>query len=197
MSTRPTSAALLWIRVGGVVASMSTLALLTWLLVRAVTTTASTSAGETVSDCVPGREEVLPLSAQAEGPLTLTLQGESIRVGATAALPLVLDQAPAGLAGFHIEVRLADPSVARITGVEFPAFGLSRDFPSDGSTIRLAAADLLKLAQTGATSITLATLRVDGLRDGAAEFQVRVLRMDDDNGDPMTPRAAVVRLPVC
>lgn len=197
MSIRPTSAALLSVRVGGVVASISTLALLAWLLVRAVTTTASTSPGEAVSDCSPGREEVLPLSADLEGPLTLTLQGESIPIGATAALPLVLDQAPDGLAGFHIEVRLTDPTVARITGVEFPGFGLSRDFLSNGSSIRIAAADLLKLTQSGASGTTLATLQVEGLRAGTAEFQVRVLQMDDDSGGPMAPRAAVVRLPVC
>jgi hypothetical protein len=82
--------------------------------------------------------------------------GQVSNAGDLASVGLVYDSAPAGLAGYSINVNVTDPTVAVITGVSFPAWATMKDnstLPS--SSCNLKATDLNEQVQAGATSIPL------------------------------------------
>ena len=94
--------------------------------------------------------------------------GEITVIGGSTSLDLTLDAAPTGLAGYSINVTIADPSVAQITAVSFPEWASLTDMTPapPGSAFRLKATDLNSQVQEGAMNITLATLLVQGLQEG-------------------------------
>jgi hypothetical protein len=109
-------------------------------------------------------------------------------VGATTSVNLVLDEAPAGLAGYSISITASDPAVATFTDVTFPAWATMKDnttFPS--SSCKISAVDLNEQISSGATSLPLATLTVKGLKAGSTPLVVTVNRMTDDNEAGMNP----------
>ncbi len=125
------------------------------------------------------------------------LRDTVVDLGARATIPITLSSAPKGLAGYRIEVAVADTDVATVEDVTFPEFGLVRRVPSAGPELRLAAADLTRRVEPGAVDATLATLVVVGTRLGTTELRIRVDMMSDDDGGPMTPEAHGATLTVC
>jgi len=85
-------------------------------------------------------------------------------------------------------VSLGNPDVAKITGVGFPAFGLTRhDFISD-SQVHISAADISRLVESGAHDVVLATLDIEGLEEGTTPVNVQIITMDDDLGVAFRPQ---------
>jgi hypothetical protein len=68
---------------------------------------------------------------------------------------------------------------------EFPDFGLTSQVLISSSEIRLKAVDFAHLVEAGATSSTLATLAVEGLKKGKTEIHIQITRLDDDDGYPI------------
>ncbi len=140
----------------------------------------------------------VPIGAQdgSQIALTLTLPG-CLPVGGTAPVPLVLSGAPAGLSGYYLEVRLSDAAIAKIESAQFPDFGMdSESFEAD-SALRLAAVDLHRLVEAGAENPQMATLNIRGLAPGESSIELRVLQMDDDAGNALSPRVSPQRLSAC
>ncbi|MCH7745180.1 MAG: hypothetical protein IIC84_03810 [Chloroflexi bacterium] len=131
---------------------------------------------------------VLSRLAADESSSTITLPDAKASVGEIVSVPLVLTQAPDGLAGFLMEFSLADASVGSIVSIEFPEYGLTYDAVTGGSQVRFAAADLFQLFEAGATDFTLAIVNIEGMSEGSTAIQLGVVQMDDDNGDPITPQ---------
>lgn len=125
--------------------------------------------------------------AQAFSP-TLAASNASVVVGQTASVPLVLSEAPLGLAGYELTVTLSNPTVARLVGAKLPAFGLTSQVLISSSEIRLKAADITRLVEAGAANSTLATLAVEGLKKGKTEIHIQITRLDDDEGYPIDAR---------
>jgi uncharacterized repeat protein (TIGR01451 family) len=114
--------------------------------------------------------------------------GQVTATGSAASVNLVLDEAPAGLSGYSINVNVSDPTVASITGVSFPAWATMKDnttFPAPSCNLKTA--DLNEQVQAGATSIPLATLTITGLKAGSTTIMATVVRMNDDNDARLTP----------
>ena len=118
----------------------------------------------------------------------ITLPHAEAGIGEIVSVPLILTQAPNGVAGFLMEFSLADVGIGSIVSVEFPEYGLTYDAVNDGSQVRFAAADLFQLFEAGATDSTLAFVNIQGLSKGSTMLQLGVVQMDDDNGDPITPQ---------
>ena len=116
---------------------------------------------------------------------TLSVQGATIGVGQTATLPIVLSDAPNGLAGLDITVTLGKTNVASIVGAELAAFGLTSVDQISPTEIRFRAADLAGIVETGAVDTTLATLTVYGDKRGSTDVLIKVLRLDDEDGSPI------------
>ena len=131
---------------------------------------------------------VLSRLAVDESAPVITIPDAKASIGEIVSVPLILTQAPDGLAGFLMEFSLSDVSVGSIVSVEFPEYGLTYEAVTDGSQVRFAAADLFQLFEAGATDSTLAFVNIQGMSEGSTMLQLGVVQMDDDNGDPITPQ---------
>lgn len=88
-------------------------------------------------------------------------------VGETTSIPIVLDSAAGGLAGYRITVSLTDPSVATITAAAFPEWAsLKSSSGLPAGQVLLQAVDLSQQVPMGGAEITLATLTVKGTAAG-------------------------------
>ena len=149
------------------------------------------------SECVSTVEQT-PATVDANGAApTITLQNIKVKVGEVVAVPIMFNHATRGLSGYIMDISLTAPEAARLASVEFPELGLTRKVSATGSMLRLAAVDLERLVEVGAASSTLATLSTEGLAEGTTEIRVQILKMDDDDGNPMHPGIAAGEATVC
>lgn len=110
------------------------------------------------------------------------------RVGVLTELEIKIDTGSAGLAGFIIDISIADPAIAKIVDVSFPpAFGLSQFVPDpvDGPTVKVSGVDLGDAVQGGEFDVRLVSLQLEGLVVGTTGLDVVVRQLDDDKGFPI------------
>lgn len=148
------------------------------------------------SDCTTDTSKPLTKSSADAVQPTVTMKGV-VRVGSVAPVSIVLSHAPIGLSGFLMEFGVTDTDIAQIESVEFPEFGIARELESNEKLMRIAAVDLLKLVQPDADNVRLATLNIRGVMQGDTEVGLRIIRMDDDRGDPFVPRVIPGTITVC
>ena len=126
---------------------------------------------------------IVGASPSAEASATiLSASDGTVAAGETVDVPLVLSEATSGLSGFDLVVSISNPGVAKLVDVSFPAFGLTSHTIVSGSEVHLKAVDLTHIVEPGAVDITLATVVVEGLKKGSSEIDVRIVRLDDDDG---------------
>ena len=118
---------------------------------------------------------------------TLSVQSATIGMSQTVTLPIVLSDAPNGLAGLDIVVTLSKPGVASIIGAELAEFGLTSVEQISATEVRFRAADLAGIVEAGAVNPTLATLTVYGDKRGSTDVLINILRLDDEGGNPINP----------
>lgn len=117
----------------------------------------------------------------AEPPVVFTEDARVI-LGDFIEIPIMLDSAPAGLAGFRLSVTVGSPIVVfAATSDMLPIVSIA----PEGATI--AAVDLMDLVTPGMTGIELARLTVKAEAAGQASLTTSVTAMDDDSGSPMQP----------
>ena len=153
-----------------------------------------TATATTRPRCEGGESSSPPLGGTAP---VVFARSAAVNVGESADVLITLSSAPEGMAGFIIQVIVADPDVVGIEHVTFPDFGLARVLPSAGPELRLAAADLLRRVEPGAENATLASLVVSGAQAGVTEIGVVVEMMSTDDGEPTTPSTRGATLTVC
>ncbi len=118
---------------------------------------------------------------------TIGVQSARVVLGQTAALPVVLSDAPNGLAGMDIVVTMSNPSVASIVAGELPAFGLTSVEIISPSEVRFRAVDVAGIVEAGAFDAALATLTVQADKNGSTDVLINILRLDDEGGSPIGP----------
>jgi hypothetical protein len=123
-----------------------------------------------MSDCGVTPDELASVSGNTQA---LVIQSGGITNGESISMPLILTSAPNGLAGYFLEVILDNPAAARIVGVDFPEFGLTRIVSKTGSAIQFAAADLMVVVQSNASHATIATLQIETMSEGSTTFHVK------------------------
>lgn len=109
-------------------------------------------------------------------------------VGALTDMAIDMDTGAGGLAGFIIDIRIADPNVAKINDVFFPPeFGLSQFVPDpvDGPTVKVSGVDLGDAVKGGQPGVRLATIQLEGLAVGTTAIDVVIAQLDDDKGFPI------------
>ena len=126
----------------------------------------------------------------------LEIESVSGTVGRNATAAITMYDATDGLAGFKLEISVADPGVARIVGVDLSSFSLSNFGPLPASVVSLSAVDLGHLFEGSFERETIATLDLEPLALGETEIVLRVLMLDDDNGDVVSAFAVHGRLSV-
>jgi hypothetical protein len=120
-----------------------------------------------------------------------------IAPGGEGYLVLVLDQAPEGLAGCFLTLRITSPDVATITGYDFPPWAVvnsSSGIP--GGFVSVTGINLLQDVKPGDKDIPLGLIRVRGLADGSTRISVVVDRLESVEGVPLDPSIERVRIRV-
>jgi len=113
--------------------------------------------------------------------ITVLPAANTLEVGETTTIAVLLETAPAGLSGFNISVALTNPSVGEIVGVSYPAWAM---MPKNGSlpadSVFVQAVDLEQSVGVGATNVTLCTLTVRGDAAGTTNLTITPIKVDDD-----------------
>jgi len=125
-----------------------------------------------------------PLYAGSE---KILIESPTVNQGMEARATIILDSAPKGLAGYDIIVSLRSGEVADILRVEFPQWAKLSNSSIRGDSIKLKALDLEDKVKPGATNIVLATVIFGNTRQGESLIELTVIKMDDDDGNPITP----------
>jgi len=128
---------------------------------------------------------LVPVGAASIG---MTPSTVTIYKGKTVEINLVLDEAPAGLAGYDLVVRLSNPQVAEFPEVTYPSWAALHNTTrrADGS-VRISGVDLSREVSPGATEIPIATLTLRGISGGSSAIILESVNMDADGGDMITP----------
>ena len=119
----------------------------------------------------------------------------TIAAGETATVAVTLSAAPDGLAGFNLTVE-ATGETARVVGASVAAdYGITTERVEDGRAT-LEGVDINENVRAGATDVRLGTVTVRGERAGETDLSASVRRMDDDDGDPVSPETEPAALAV-
>ena len=124
----------------------------------------------------------------------MLIASRSIGVGEEFELPIALSTAPNGLAGYEISVHVEDPRVAEIVDVRFPGWAKLTDSSVKSDSASLKAVDLDDQIRAGENNIDLATLKLKATRVGETTIKLAIIKMDDDEGNPITPSAIQAKL---
>jgi hypothetical protein len=131
---------------------------------------------------------VLALFPAGAASIQMTPSSVTVQKSATAEISLVLDDAPSGLAGYDLVIRLSNPGIAEITEITYPSwaslFNTTRN--ADGS-VRISGVDISRQVSPGATAVPLATLKIRGIYGGSSSIALVSVNMDADGGDLITP----------
>ncbi|GAB3668264.1 hypothetical protein [Halopiger thermotolerans] len=120
---------------------------------------------------------------------TLVVDDATVDPDGTATQRIALTDAPDGLAGFELTLEL-ESDVATVAGASYPDhFGMTTDpvVGADSRTVTVEAVDLTDEIGAGASDVTLATLELEGVEDGATELRVTEMQIDADGGDAVDP----------
>lgn len=114
---------------------------------------------------------------------------DGLPVDALSATPIILTQAPRGLASYRVTVTLAEGRMADIEGVDFAAFGGNSEFEitSDRDSVSFSAQDLQNEIQPGDAGIVLARVRIRARLSGITPLIVTANRLEDDSGGSVSP----------
>lgn len=120
----------------------------------------------------------------------IRLEGKEIGVGEEAMLKLILASAPKGLQKYDITVSIRDSSIARICCARGVAIGglFFQVVEQTDSSIKFRALDLFGTeVAPGTQDVTLAEIKVVGLKGGQSGIDVRVNLFIDDEGRSVAP----------
>ena len=124
--------------------------------------------------------------AAADDP-TVSVEDRALGPDGTATINVSLSHAPEGLAGYAIEVTVADDTAATVADAT-PA-SLARTTTSvDGNTVTFIGADLDREVKAGSENVSLGSVTVAGEQNGTTAVTVTVTRIDTPDGERLAPR---------
>lgn len=137
-----------------------------------------------------------PLSAQGT-PGGLVVGHQVATVGTTVSVATALQSLPDGLAGFTVDLRTTNPSVAAIEGVIVDAMFAFEGLDSAG--FKMTVVDLAGAGgfwQPGAGFSPLFDVTLNALTPGQTTLEVEMLKMDAEDGTPMATSSAGILIVV-
>jgi len=119
----------------------------------------------------------------------------TIAAGETTTVAVTLSAAPDGLAGFNLTIETTG-GTARVVGASAADdYGITTERVEDGRAT-LEGVDIDENVRAGATDVRLGTVTVRGESAGETDLSASVRRMDDDDGDPVSPETEPAALTV-
>jgi PKD repeat protein len=120
-----------------------------------------------------------------------TIQVQNVQVniiGGTTPVNIVLDTAPAGIAGYDINISLSNSSVATITAVSFPSWAILNESTTlPASSVQLRMVDLYEQVNSGTPDVPFGTITLQGNAFGSTDVTVTIKNITSDNGESLTP----------
>ncbi|HHV24815.1 MAG TPA: hypothetical protein GXX65_09930, partial [Methanosarcina sp.] len=130
--------------------------------------------------------------ASAAHVVSFNPQTVEVQPGSSQNFQIVMDEVPAGLAGFNITISVSDPEIAEITAVSFPSWGqLPRNSSFPSSSVWIKTVDLENKVVPGNTNVLLGTITLTGKKAGTAYLDVPKTTISADGGSSINP--AVVK----
>ena len=124
-----------------------------------------------------------------DGPVITPIPAnDTLDIGESTAVAVVMDVAPTGLSGFNVTVSLTEPSVGDIINVTYPDWAilpLNSSLPADYVSVQ--AVELMSLVGPGAANINLCTLTVRGDTAGETNLTFTLMKIEDDVGGRYAP----------
>ncbi|AKB53000.1 cell surface protein (plasmid) [Methanosarcina barkeri MS] len=104
-------------------------------------------------------------------------------MGSSQEVQIVMDEVPAGLAGFNITISVSDPEIAEITEVSFPDWNLipeNSTVPSSSVWIR--GIDLGETVNSNDVNVSLGNITITGKQAGTAGLNIQPELITADGG---------------
>jgi PKD repeat protein len=110
-----------------------------------------------------------------------------LSVSETRSSRIILSEAPEGLAGYKIIVRLvsqpgAQQDIADIVDVRFPEWADLKEKSISDDEVRLRAVDVRDMVRAGAREIILAEVVIKAKAEGTMRIELNIVGIDDDEG---------------
>ena len=120
--------------------------------------------------------------------VTIQTTGVSISgPGQKADIPVTIDEVPAGIAGYKMNVALSTPGIARISAVTLPEWAALKNIdgtlPAEIAT--LTAVDLADTIKAGVKNVPVATFSIEGVTAGTTNLVLTITELTDDSGNPI------------
>lgn len=112
-------------------------------------------------------------------------------VGATISLQIQIQQAGNGISGLVMDATISDPTIATITGITFPDYGLVLTNGVPGHTATILMADLNAVLEGVLNNSLMATIEVELLSSGTTQLDAVFMILDDDSGANLVPYVIV------
>lgn len=107
-------------------------------------------------------------------------------VGQKVEIPVLLDSAPAGIAGYIFTTSFTPSGVARISSVTMPEWAVIKKAEgTPGENVLVSALDLEMKVEAGAEPVQFCTFGVEGVSEGVTTLNIVITEITDDNGDPV------------
>jgi PKD repeat protein len=118
-------------------------------------------------------------------------------IGQVVEIPVILDSAPAGIAGYRLLTSFSPSGIARVSGVTMPDWAAVKVVEgTPGESALISTVDLNMKVEPGAEQVRLCTLSIEGVSKGETSLNIIITEITDDSGDPVpvevTPAAITV-----
>ncbi|ABD42198.1 PKD [Methanospirillum hungatei JF-1] len=108
-------------------------------------------------------------------------------VGQKVELPVLLDSAPGGIAGYKFTTSFAPAGIAQVSSVTMPEWaGIKVVEGAPGEKVLVSALDLEMKVEAGTGQVQICTLGIEGLSEGVATLTLNITEITDDNGNPIS-----------
>ena len=131
----------------------------------------------------------------AQSTPTVAPSDATVAVGETTTVAVPLSAAPDGLSGFNLTVEAAGENARVVDATVADEFGITTERVEDGRAT-LEGVDLGENVEAGAEDVRLGTVTVRGVGGGSADLAVDVRKMDDDDGEPVSPKTGTAEVTV-
>jgi PGF-CTERM protein len=131
----------------------------------------------------------------AQSTPTVAPSDATVAVGETTTVAVPLSAAPDGLSGFNLTVEAAGENARVVDAAVADEFGITTERVEDGQAT-LEGVDLGENVEAGAEDVRLGTVTVRGVGGGSADLGVDVRKMDDDDGEPVSPKTGTAEVTV-
>ena len=131
----------------------------------------------------------------AQSTPTVAPSDATVAVGETTTIAVPLSAAPDGLSGFNLTVEAAGENARVVDATVADEFGITTERVED-ERATLEGVDLGENVEAGAEDVRLGTVTVRGVGGGSADLGVDVRKMDDDDGEPVSPKTGTAEVTV-